>query len=113
MGTYGMTDMILIYITCDNGEEAKKIGIHLLKKRLCACFNIVNGMKAAYWWPPKSDKIEESTETIFLVKTLANKFDAIEKEVLTLHNSDTPCLIAIPTANVSKKYYEWIKGEIT
>lgn len=107
-----MTDMILIYITCDNEEEAKKIGNHLLQKRLCGCFNIINGMKATYWWPPKSDKLEESNETILIVKTLKHTFDAIEQEVLKLHSSDTPCLIAIPTVNVSKKYYEWIKGEI-
>lgn len=104
--------MILIYITCDNEEEAKKIGTHLLKKRLSACFNIIDGMKATYWWPPKSNMVEESNETILIVKTLENKFDAIEKEVLKLHSSDTPCLIAIPTVNVAKKYFEWIKGEI-
>ena len=104
--------MILIYITCNNEEEAKKIGMHLLKKRLCACFNIIDGMKATYWWPPKSNKIEESNETILIVKTVEKKFDAIEKEILKIHSSDTPCLIAIPTVNVAKKYYRWIKGEI-
>lgn len=107
-----MTDMILIYITCESVDQAKKIGTHLLKKRLCGCFNIIDGMKAVYWWPPKSGKIEEASETILLVKTLQKKFDEIEKEVLKLHASDTPCLIAIPVVNVSKKYYEWIKGEI-
>lgn len=104
--------MILIYITCNNEEEAQKIGKHLLEKRLCGCFNIINGMHATYWWPPKSDKIEESNETILIVKTLENKFDEIEKEVLKVHSSDTPCLIAIPAVNVAKKYFEWIKGEI-
>ncbi len=105
--------MIFIYITCENVTEAKKIGKHLLKKRLCGCFNIIDGMNAVYWWPPKSGKIEEANETILLIKTLEGKFDEIEKEVLTLHSSDTPCLIAIPTINVAKKYFDWIKGEIT
>ena len=41
------------------------------------------------------------------------KFDEIEKEVLKLHSSDTPCLIAIPATNVAKKYFDWIKGEIS
>lgn len=104
--------MILIYITCENVDQAKKIGKHLLEKRLCGCFNIIDGMKATYWWPPKKGKIEESNETILLVKTLQEKFDEIEKEVLKLHFSDTPCLIAIPTTHVAKKYLEWIRGEI-
>lgn len=104
--------MILIYITCQDEKEARKVGMHLLNKRLSACFNIINGMKSAYWWPPNADKIEEANETILIVKTLENKFEEIEKEVLTVHSSDTPCLIAIPTVNVAKKYYKWIKGEI-
>lgn len=107
-----MSDLILIYITCDNEEEARKIGMHLLKKHLCACFNMVDGMKSAYFWPPKSNQIEESSETILIVKTLQEKFDDVESEVLAIHSSDTPCLIAIPTVKVAKKYYEWIKGEI-
>ncbi len=77
------------------------------------CINIIDGMKSAYWWPPKSGKIEEASETILLVKTLQKKFDEIEKEVKKLHSSDTPCLIAIPTTKIAKKYYDWIKGEIT
>ena len=92
--------------------EAKKIGKHLLDKRLCACINIFDGMKSAYFWPPKTDTLEEASETILLVKTLDHTFEGIEKEVSALHSSDTPCLISIPVTHVSKKYFEWIKGEI-
>lgn len=108
-----MTDMILIYITCASPEEARKIGKQLLKKRLAGCVNIFPDIDPIYWWPPKAGKLEEGKETVLLVKTLSNKFDAIEKEVCKLHASDTPCLIAIPVVNVAKKYYEWIKGEIS
>jgi len=107
-----MSDLILIYITCSNTEEAKKIGKHLLDKRLCACINIFDGMNSFYFWPPRTGTIEEAHETILLVKTFSEKFESIEKEVSAIHSSDTPCLIAIPTVNVSKKYFEWIKGEV-
>lgn len=107
-----MTDMILVYITCSSPEEAKKIGMHLLEKRLCGCINIIPGMNSVYFWPPKTGKFEEEHETILIVKTLDKKFADVEREVKTIHASDTPCIIAIPVTNVSKKYYEWIKGEI-
>jgi periplasmic divalent cation tolerance protein len=107
-----MTDMILVYITCDNPERAKAIGTHLLKKRLAACINIIPGMNSKYFWPPKTDKFEEANETILIVKTLEGKFSDVEREVKAIHPSDTPCIISIPVSNVSKKYYEWIKGEI-
>jgi periplasmic divalent cation tolerance protein len=107
-----MTDMILIYITCADVSEAKKIGKYLLDKKLCACINIFDGMNSLYFWPPKTGKLEEAHEAVLLVKTLSGKFELIEKEVLAIHVSDTPCLIAIPTTHVSKKYLEWIKGEM-
>ena len=107
-----MSDLILIYITCNDEAEARKIGTHLLKKRLSGCINIINGMNSVYWWPPKAGQLEEGKETILIVKTIRSKFDEIEKEVIGIHSSDTPCLIAIPTVAVAQKYADWIKGEI-
>ncbi|OGG11644.1 hypothetical protein A2Z00_01150 [Candidatus Gottesmanbacteria bacterium RBG_13_45_10] len=107
-----MTDMIIMYITCESAAEATKIGTHLLQKRLCGCINIYEGMRSLYFWPPKTGKLEKANETVLLVKTISSKFDAIEKEVMKLHSSDTPCMIAIPAAKVSKEYYDWIKEEI-
>ena len=107
-----MTDFIMIYVTCDDREQAQKIGDHLLGKHLAGCINIIGGMHAKYFWPPKQEKYEEGDETILIVKTLADKFDEIEQEVIKLHSADTPCLIAIPTVAVAKKYYDWIKGEV-
>ncbi len=104
--------MILIYITCRDSKEAHAIGTHLLKKRLSACYNVIDGMQSAYWWPPKQGKIEEAAETILLVKTVESKFDEIESQVVKLHSSDTPCLIAIPTVKVASKYWKWIREEM-
>lgn len=104
--------MMLVYITCDSQQRAKAIGTHLLKKRLCACINIIPGMNSVYFWPPKTGELEETNETILIVKTLEEKFSDIECEVKAIHPSDTPCVLAIPVSHVSKKYYDWIKGEI-
>ena len=59
-----MTDLILIYITCESVEQAKKIGKHLLNKRLCTCVNIFPHMQPIFWWPPKEGKLEESKEVV-------------------------------------------------
>lgn len=107
-----MNAMILIYITCRDADEAQKIGTHLLEKRLSACYNVIDHMMSGYWWPPGAGEIETAYETILIVKTLESKFDLIEKEVMSVHASDTPCLIAIPTGRVAKKYLAWIEGEV-
>lgn len=60
-------------VTCATVYEAKKIGTALLGKRLCACVNIIDKSNPLFIWPPKSGKIDESQETILLVKTLEKK----------------------------------------
>ncbi|MBI5449316.1 divalent-cation tolerance protein CutA [Candidatus Gottesmanbacteria bacterium] len=107
-----MTDMILVYVTCTSLTEAKKIGKRLLEKRLCGCVNFVENANPMFLWPPKSGKINESQETILLVKTLENKYDLVEAEVVKLHSYDTPCIIGIPIAYVSRKYLHWLAGEL-
>ena len=107
-----MTDMILVYITCDTVDQAKEIGKHLMNKRLCACVNIFPDMQPMFFWPPKSGKIDESKEVVLIAKTLEEKYEDLEKEVAKIHLSDTPCIISIPVTHVAKKYYEWLKGEL-
>lgn len=107
-----MTDILLIYVTCESVAQAKKIGRYLLEKRLCACVNIFPHTEPLSLWPPRSGKIEEGKETVLLIKTLESKYKEVETEVLKLHSYEVPCILAIPIAHVSEKYREWLKGEL-
>ena len=108
-----MTDLLLCYITCESVAEAKKIGTHLLQNKLAGCINIFPHMNPMFLWPPKSGTIDESSEVVLIAKTIGSKFQQLEKEVTRIHSFDTPCIIAIPTAHVSKDYYDWIVGELS
>ncbi len=107
-----MTDMILVYITCESEKQAKEIGRHLLEKRMCACVNIFPNMHPMFWWPPKENKIDESEEVVLIAKTIESKYQALEDEIYKIHTYETPCVFSIPVTHVAKKYYEWIKGEL-
>lgn len=107
-----MSDLLLVYITCDTVAEAKQIGKHLLSKRVCACINIFPHMNPMFFWPPKSGKIDESQEVVLIAKTIESKYKALESEVIKIHSYDTPCIIAIPVKHVTQKYYAWLKGEL-
>jgi len=107
-----MTDLILVYITCGSFEEAKKIGNHLMDKKLCACTNIFPEMRPMFYWPPKSGKLNEGTEAVLIAKTIESKYSALEKEVQEIHSYEVPCIIAIPTAHVNKSYYDWLLSEL-
>ncbi len=107
-----MTDLLLVYITCESVEQAKTIGKHLMEKRLCACVNIFPDMQPMFFWPPKENNIDESKEVVLIAKTTEDKYQELENEVHNVHSYDVPCVIAIPTAHVSKKYYDWLISEL-
>jgi periplasmic divalent cation tolerance protein len=104
--------LLLVYITCESLEQAKSIGRQLLEKKFCACINIFPEMHSMFFWPPKSGVIDESKEVVLIAKTVEEKYESLEKEVIKIHTFDTPCVMAIPIAHVSKKYYDWLKGEL-
>ncbi len=104
--------LILVYITCQDKEESEKISRQLLKNRLVACVNIVDSVHSLFFWPPKKNHIDETTEAVLLCHTLESKYKEIEKEVLRIHSYTNPALYAIPLSLVSKKYYNWLVDEL-
>lgn len=107
------SDVILCYITFDTIARAKAVGKHLLDRRVAACVNIFPKMKPVFFWPPQENIIDESSEEVVLIaKTIESKYLELEKQVIKLHIYDTPCIIAIPTSHVSKKYYDWLISEL-
>lgn len=100
--------MIIIYITCSNKNEAKKIGRALIKERLAGCINIFP-IEAIYWW---KNRITEDREVVLIVKTFEKNFQKVEKLVKKLHSYETPCILSIPVKKVGKDYLGWMKKEI-
>lgn len=96
--------MTLVYITCKDQEEAEKISMLLLRKRLIACSNIFP-IKSMYWW---KGKIESQKETVILAKTLEKNFVKIQEEVSRLHSYEIPCILKIG-AEANDSYDKWVK----
>lgn len=108
-----MSKIILIYVTCPSVQVAEDIGTALLTDRLCACVNIIPGMKSLYFWPPKTGKIEKSEEAILLIKTVSSKYEQVEHTVARLHPSNCPCIIQFTTIlNGYQPYLKWLQDEV-
>jgi len=100
--------MILVYITCKDAEEAKKISQTLLEKKLIACANFfpINSM---YLW---KGNINNDSEFVLILKTVDKNFRKIEKEVKKYHSYECPCIISIKASDVNKEFLKFIKKEI-
>ena len=71
-------DYAIIYVTTKNQEEAQKIADHLLRRKLVACVNMIDGIKSTYWW---RGQIEKDTECLMILKTKASLYNSIEKYI--------------------------------
>ena len=100
-----MTKMILLYITNESVEAAKKIARHLLEKQMIGCANIFP-IESMYWW---DGKIADDKEVVLIVKTTLEKELIVRTEIEKIHPFDTPCIIKIDV-EPNAKYFDWIKS---
>ncbi len=107
-----MDKPILLYVLCKDTREAEDISKMLLSTRLAACTNTIARVSSEFWWPPGGNSLNKTEETLLLAKTLASKWKKIEKEVIKMHSYKTPAILAIPFAQVTKSYYDWIVSEL-
>ena len=101
-----MTDKIVVLVTCGSAKEARRIARALVERRLAACGNILETpVRSIYRW---KGKVETATEYLLLIKTSRRRFAALQAEVKHLHSYDVPEIIALPIAEGSREYLEWI-----
>lgn len=99
---------IVIFITTPSYEEAHKISEALVSQKKAACVNIVPKVNSIFNW---KDKLEESEESLLIVKTRTKLFQDVVTLVKWLHSYEVPEIIALPIIEGNPDYLEWINEE--
>ena len=100
---------VLVLITASGEEEAVKIAHSLVENRLAGCVNIIRNIRSIYRW---KEKVEDDTEVLMIAKTKQSLFDPLMNKVKELHSYAVPEIIAIPVAEGSEDYLDWL-NEVT
>jgi periplasmic divalent cation tolerance protein len=101
-----MTDKIVVLVTCGSAKEARRIARELVEARLVACGNILEApVRSIYRW---KGRLESAKEYLLIIKTARHRFEALEKTVKRLHSYGVPEIIALPVAEGSTAYLDWI-----
>lgn len=100
-----MTDAIVVLVTASSAEEGARIGGALVAERLAACVNLVGPIRSIYQW---QGRVHDEAETLLIIKTARDRFDALDRRVRELHSYDVPEVIAIPVEQGSLPYLDWI-----
>jgi len=101
-------DIYLVYSTCGNIGDAKRIARSLVEDRLVACVNIIPVVHSVYWW---KGNIEEENEIAILAKTTKDRIKEVISKIKELHTYELPDIIAIPVVKGYKKFLQYIRDE--
>jgi periplasmic divalent cation tolerance protein len=103
------TDAIAVFMTTANREEAARLAQMLVEKRLAACVQVLPEIESVYRW---QGEVERQPEVLLIAKTTAARFEELEKEVIAIHSYETPEIVALPLAAVSKPYLDWLTANV-
>lgn len=81
----------------------------LLDARLVACVSMLPGARSVYRW---QGRIEESTETIALLKTRADRVPLLREYLTSYHPYEVPELLVFPASDGLPAYLEWVGTEV-
>lgn len=98
-------DPVLIYTTYPSLVEASKAGRALVETGLCACVNIIPGMRSIYRW---EGRIEEAEEIVMILKTRAGNAARITGAVKRSHSYEMPAVLVLPVSGGNQAYIDWI-----
>lgn len=95
--------------TCSEmkGHEMARI---LVEKQVCACVNLIPGVKSHYFW---REEIVEDSEVILLMKTEARLEEALKQTIIENHPYELPEFIVFEIKSGSKNYLEWISTNLS
>ena len=105
-----MTDKIVVLVTCGSRKEARRIARALVERRLAACVNEIGApVTSVYRW---KGKVETAKEFLLAIKTTKKRFPALREAVRELHSYEVPEIIALPIAEGSRAYLDWIAESV-
>ncbi len=103
-----MAQLSYILWTCANLQEAQRIIHDLLQRRLIACASILPDVTSIYTW---QGKIETAQEAKVILKTEAQKFDAVCTLIREQASYEISEISQINTVNCNPQYLEWVVQE--
>lgn len=85
-------------------EEAPHLAETLVVENLAACVNIIPGVTSYYRW---EGKLQCDREHTLLIKTTADRYEALAARLQALHTYTTPEIVAFDAVEVLDSYLAW------
>lgn len=102
-----MDKIFLGIVSTSSLEEARRIAKILVGEKLCACVNLIPSVSSIYQW---EDVIQETSETVMLIKTPSSKAKLTVKRIKELHSYEVPEIILLEVKDGDSDYLDWVRN---
>ncbi|TRX58227.1 divalent cation tolerance protein CutA [Fulvivirga sp. M361] len=103
--------MVLIYLITKDAAEARSIGRVLIQERITNSANVIPRIQTLRWM---DNEVQDTSETILLIKTKALLYSSIEKRVSELMGTKQPNIFSMPITQINHFYQDVLReGVIT
>jgi periplasmic divalent cation tolerance protein len=103
------TGRLLVLSTVGKAEDAQRIGRALVERGLAACVNVLPAVTSIYRW---KGKLETDEERLLVIKTRADRFEALKRALVSLHPYEVPEVLALPIADGHQPYLDWLDESV-
>ena len=105
-----MSERVVAFSTVGTAEDAERIARALVERRLAACVNVVPGATSIYRWKGEVCRDEEH---LLVIKTRADRLEALREALVGLHPYEVPELVALPIAAGHAPYLAWLDESVS
>jgi len=97
--------------TCDAVGKlpAHELARRLVDERLCACVNVLPGVRSYYHW---QGKVDSADELLLIAKTTRAAAARLRERIVALHPYEVPEVLEIAVSGGSPQYLQWLAAAV-
>ena len=84
---------------------ADELARQLVQDGLCACVNVLPGVRSHFRWQGAVDRADE---LLLVIKTTRAAVSALQDRILALHPYESPEVVELPITGGSPLYLRWL-----
>ena len=96
--------MVFIYTTCENMDEAQKLGALIIKQKIAACVDFWP-ITSCYEW---QDSFVCAPQVMLLITTFEAKLEEVNEIISQNHTYSVPLIAGVDVRRINHPYKEWM-----
>jgi len=107
-GTVSSDDTVRVETTVDTKDGAERVARAVIEHQVAACAQVSGPITSFFRW---EGQVQNDEEWMVVIKTTADRLDALTARVLEAHPYDVPEIVAVPVIGGNPDYLDWVREE--